>query len=126
MDKITLMSFGYLHGLPAQADTVIDTRGLKNPFYVPELKEKSGLDKEVRDYIFSFPETAEYLSAVVKMLQVRLRLYAQWDSPLRHPLTIAVGCTGGRHRSVTMTLALADELRKLGCEVEVIHRDLIP
>ena len=126
MDKITLISFGYLYGLPSKADTVIDTRGLKNPFYVPELKEKSGLDKEVRDYIFSFPETEEYLAAVVEMLKVRLRLYAQWNSPLRHPLTVAVGCTGGRHRSVTMTLALADALQKLGCEVEVIHRDLVP
>lgn len=126
MEKITLMSFGYLHGLPEAADTVIDTRGLKNPFYVPELKEKSGLDKEVRDYIFSFPETQIYLDAVTEMLRIRLELYKQWDSPLRHPLTIAVGCTGGRHRSVTMTLALADKLRNLGCEVEVIHRDMKP
>lgn len=126
MDTITLMSFGYLHGLPANADTVIDTRGLKNPFYVPELKEKSGLDKEARDYIFSFPETKEYLDAVTEMLRIRLQLFKQWDSPLRHPLTIAVGCTGGRHRSVTMTLALADRLRTMGYAVTVCHRDLKP
>ncbi len=126
MDTITLMSFGYLHGLPEQADTVIDTRGLKNPFYIPELKEKSGLDKEVRDYIFGFPETKEYLDAVMEMLRIRLQLYAQWNSPLRHPLTVAVGCTGGRHRSVTMTLAIADKLRAMGYPVEVCHRDLKP
>lgn len=126
MDTITLMSFGYLHGLPEQADTVIDTRGLKNPFYIPELKEKSGLDKEVRDYIFSFPDTKEYLDAVMEMLRIRLQLYAQWNSPLRHPLTIAVGCTGGRHRSVTMTLAIADKLRGMGYPVEICHRDLKP
>lgn len=126
MDTITLMSFGYLHGLPEQADTVIDTRGLKNPFYIPELKERSGLDKEVRDYIFSFPETKEYLDAVMEMLRIRLQLYAQWNSPLRHPLTIAVGCTGGRHRSVTMTLAIADKLRGMGYPVEICHRDLKP
>lgn len=126
MDTITLMSFGYLHGLPEQADTVIDTRGLKNPFYIPELKEKSGLDKEVRDYIFSFPDTKEYLDAVMEMLRIRLQLYAQWNSPLRHPLTIAVGCTGGRHRSVTMTLAIADKLRGMGYSVEICHRDLKP
>lgn len=126
MDTITLMSFGYLHGLPEQADTVIDTRGLKNPFYIPELKEKSGLDQEVRDYIFSFPETKEYLDAVMEMLRIRLQLYAQWNSPLRHPLTVAVGCTGGRHRSVTMTLAIADKLRGMGYPVEICHRDLKP
>lgn len=124
MDEITLLSFGYLYGLPEQADTVIDTRGLKNPFYVPELKEKTGLDREVRDYIFSFPETEEYLNAVMQMLRIRLKLFAQWDSPLKHPLMVAVGCTGGRHRSVTMTLALADALRAEGYGVRVIHRDI--
>lgn len=124
MDTIRLMSFGYLYGLPENADTVIDTRGLKNPFYVPELKDKTGLSREVYDYIFSFPETKEYLEAILQMLRIRLRLYAQWDSPLRHPLTIAVGCSGGRHRSVTMTIALAEALQKDGYPVEVIHREL--
>ena len=119
-----MLSFGYLYGLPEQADTVIDTRGLKNPFYVPELKEKTGLDKEIRDYIFRFPETEEYLDAVWQMLLIRLKLFAQWDSPLKHPLTVAVGCTGGRHRSVTMTLAIADRLQAEGCCVHVIHRDI--
>lgn len=118
------MSFGYLYGLPEHADTVIDTRGLRNPFYIPELKEKTGLDREVRDYIFSFRETAEYLDAVLQMLRIRLRLCAQWDSPLRHPLTIAIGCSGGRHRSVTMTLAIAEALKKEGYTVEIIHREL--
>lgn len=124
MDKIKLMSFGYLYGLPENADTVIDTRGLKNPFYVPELKDKTGLDREVYDYIFSFPETAEYFEAILQMLRIRLRLYAQWDSPLRHPLTVCVGCSGGRHRSVTITRALAEALQHDGYAVEVIHREL--
>ena len=124
MEELTLLSFGYLYGLPEQADTVIDTRGLKNPFYIPELKDKTGLDREVRDYIFGFPETEEYLDAVMRMLRIRLKLFAQWDSPLKHPLTVAVGCTGGRHRSVTMTLALAERLRAEGCCVHVIHRDI--
>lgn len=124
METITLMSFGYLYGLPEEADTVIDTRGLKNPFYIPALKEKTGLDREVRDYIYSFPETEEYIEAIWQMLRIRLRLYAQWDSPLRHPLTVAVGCSGGRHRSVTVTLALAERLQNAGYAVTVIHREL--
>lgn len=126
MEKITLISFGFLNGLPAQADTVLDVRGLKNPFYIHELKDKSGLDPEVRDYIFSYPETAEYLDAITELLRIRLKLYAQWDSPNRHPLTIAIGCTGGRHRSVAMTEALAERLRALGCEIVIRHRDLKP
>ena len=124
METITLMSFGFLYGLPQNADSVIDVRGLKNPYYIPELKEKSGLDQEVRDYIFSFPESKEYLSAILQMLRVRLRLFAQWDSPTRHPLTVAIGCSGGKHRSVTMTLAIAAALQQEGYQVEVIHRDL--
>lgn len=124
METITLMSFGFLYGLPQNADTVIDVRGLKNPYYIPQLKEKTGLDPEVRDYIFSFPESGEYLSAILEMLRIRLRLFAQWDSPLRHPLTIAIGCSGGRHRSVTMTLAIAEALKQQGYTVNVTHREL--
>ena len=124
MDTITLLSFGYLNGMPEHADIVLDVRGLKNPFYVPALKEKIGTDREVHDYIFSFPEAQEYLNAMLTLLRIRLRLHAQWDSPLRHPLTIAIGCSGGRHRSVAMTEALAEAMRQEDCSVTVIHRDI--
>ena len=124
MTDLTLMSFGYRFGLPEQADLVFDTRGLPNPFYVPALKEKTGLDPAVRDYVFSTPEGEAYLNAILEVLRLRMVLQEHWNSPLRHPLTVAVGCTGGRHRSVSMTLRLAEALRERGVQVQVVHRDL--
>ena len=124
MSGYTLVSFGYRFGLPAEADLVFDTRGLPNPFYVPELKEKTGLDPAVRDYVFSTPEGEAYLTAILEVLRLRLVLYEQWNSPLRHPLTVAIGCTGGRHRSVSMTVRLAEALQTRGVPVTVRHRDV--
>lgn len=115
------MSFGFLYGVP-QADMVLDMRGLQNPFYVPELKEKTGLDQAVRDYIFSFPESDEYLQTVLRLLQLRLRQAVKYGRPL--DLTFAIGCTGGRHRSVAMTVKIAERLREMGYHVTVQHREL--
>lgn len=123
MNELTLklMSFGFLYGVP-QADMVLDMRGLQNPFYVPELREKTGLNREVRDYIFSFPESGEYLQAVLHLLQLRLQLAEKYGRPLN--LTFAIGCTGGRHRSVAMTVTIAERLWEMGYHVTVQHREL--
>lgn len=126
MEPICVMSFGFLYGIP-QADMVIDVRGLQNPFYVPELKEKTGLDGEVRDYVFSFPESGRYLRAAVRLLCLRVRQYQAYLA--LHPekatghLTFAIGCTGGRHRSVAMAAAVARALEAKGFPVAVEHRE---
>ncbi len=119
--KLKLMSFGFLYGVP-QADMVLDMRGLQNPFYVPELKEKTGLDQVVQDYIFSFPESKEYLQTVLHLLQLRLHQAVKYGRPL--DMTFAIGCTGGRHRSVAMTVKIAERLREIGYHVTVQHREL--
>ena len=124
MNEITLMSFGYVFGAPEGADTVIGTRGLPNPYWVEELKHKTGLDQAVRDHVFSTPEAEAYFESCLDMLRRRIAFYEQYDSPLKTPLHIAIGCTGGKHRSVSMTLRLADALEGEGIPVRVLHRDL--
>lgn len=123
-EPITVMSFGFLYGVPENADTVIDTRGMKNPFYEPELRELTGLDAQVRAYVLSDAVGREYLESVVRMLRLRLQLYERWDSPNKKPLTIAVGCSGGRHRSVTVAIHLCRLLESWGYPVRLIHREL--
>ena len=124
MNEITLMSFGYVFGAPEVADTVIGTRGLPNPYWVEELKHKTGLNQAVRDYVFSTPEAEAYFESCLDMLRRRIAFYEQYDSPLKTPLHIAIGCTGGKHRSVSMTLRLAAALEGEGIPVRVLHRDL--
>ena len=124
MNEITLMSFGYVFGAPEEADTVIGTRGLPNPYWVEELKHKTGLEQEVREYVFSTPEAEAFFQTTLSLLRQRIALYAGYDSPLKTPLVIAMGCTGGKHRSVSMTLRLAQSLRAEGVELRVLHRDL--
>ncbi len=124
MNEITLMSFGYLFGAPEGADTVIGTRGLPNPYYDESLKHKTGLDQAVRDYVFSTPEAERYFETVLSMLRQRIAFYQSYDSPLKTELLTAVGCTGGKHRSVSMTLRLAKALEEEGISVRVLHRDL--
>lgn len=122
--RITVLSFGFLYGLPAQADTVLDVRGMVNPFYEPALRDLTGLDAPVQDYIWRDEASRAYLDAMIELMRRRLTLYERWDSPNRKPLTIAVGCTGGRHRSVAAAVELAGALRSLGYEVRLLHRDL--
>lgn len=124
MNELTLMSFGYLFGLPEDADTVIGTRGLPNPYYVEELKHKTGLDQEVRNYVFSTTKSEAYFETVLSLIRQRIAFYELYDSPLKQPLIIAVGCTGGKHRSVSMTCRLAEALRAEGVSVRVLHRDI--
>ena len=124
MNEITLLSFGYLYGVPTDADTIIGTRGLPNPFWVEELKHKTGLDQAVRDYVFSSPEAERFFETTLELLRQRIAFYEQYDSPLKTPLVIAVGCSGGKHRSVSMTVRLAEALRAEGLPLRVLHRDI--
>ena len=124
MNEITLLSFGYLYGLPEEADTVIGVRGLPNPYYAEALKHKTGLDPAVRDYVFSTPESQAFFDTTLNLLRQRIALHQAYDSPLKTPLVFAVGCSGGKHRSVSMVYRLAEALEAQGLPVRTVHRDL--
>ena len=98
--SVTITSFGFKYGLPMEADLVFDVRCMPNPFYIPELREKTGLDQPVADYVFSFRQTHDFMEKLRDLLTFSLPLYAEEG---KTELVIAVGCTGGRHRSVAMT-----------------------
>lgn len=118
---VSVTSFGFKHGLPLEADLVFDVRFMPNPFYIEELRPQTGLDKAVADYVFSFQQTRDYLKRLEDLLAFSLPLYAEEG---KTSLAIAVGCTGGRHRSVAMTHALAEDIRNLGYRVRENHRDM--
>ena len=120
--RITVMSFGFKYGLPTDADMVADARFLPNPFWMPELKALNGLSDEVSDYVLSQPGASEFVSAYAGALEPVLAGYQRENK--RHA-TIAIGCTGGKHRSVAIAEELATRLRVLpGVAVSVKHRDL--
>ena len=118
--RLTIMSFGFKFGLPPEADLVLDVRCLPNPFYVPELKHKTGLDQEVVDFVMGHPEAQELLRRYENFLQYALPLYVKEG---KSQLTIAVGCTGGKHRSITFARKIAEYCEKLGYQPGVQHRD---
>ena len=118
--RLTIMSFGFKFGLPPEADLVLDVRCLPNPFYVPELKHKTGLDQEVVDFVMSHPEAQELLHRYENFLQYALPLYVKEG---KSQLTIAVGCTGGKHRSITFARKIAEFCQKQGYAPSVLHRD---
>jgi RNase adapter protein RapZ len=119
--QVTLLSFGFKYGLPADADLVADTRFLPNPFWVPELRHLSGEDAAVSDYVLSQPGAREFIDAYATALEPVLAGYQRENK--RHA-TIAIGCTGGKHRSVAMIRELADRLEQMpGVVVSVKHRD---
>lgn len=116
--KFELTSFGRKYGLP-EADMLFDVRCLDNPYWVPELRAMSGLDEPVRDYIFKHDESVAFVRT---LLQLLTQVAAMEEK--RHVLRVAVGCTGGRHRSVAVTEALARALEDAGHETAVLHRDI--
>lgn len=118
---ITVMSFGYKYGLPMEADLVFDARFLPNPFYVEELRPQSGLDPAVSDYVLSFQQTEEFMRQLDTMLDFLLPLYVEEG---KLGLTIAVGCTGGRHRSVAIAAALNERLQAKGHKSVNLNRDI--
>jgi UPF0042 nucleotide-binding protein len=119
--RATVMSFGFKYGLPIDADIVNDVRFLPNPYWVPELRELSGLDAEVSDYVTELPEAREFLDRMAGLLDFVSDGYLREG---KRYVTVAVGCTGGKHRSVAMAENLAARLVKVGVEVLVVHRDL--
>lgn len=119
--NVTILSFGHKYGMP-EADVVFDARCLENPYWVPELRPLSGLDAPVYEFVFAHPESRELLERAAAFLRCQLRLSERHGAA---ELTVAVGCTGGRHRSVAVAEALAGELRQEGCAVLVQHRDIL-
>jgi UPF0042 nucleotide-binding protein len=119
--RATVVSFGYKYGLPVDADLVVDCRFLPNPHWVPELRPKTGRDADVRDYVLGQSGAKEFLDAYTEVLRL---LAAGYDREGKHYVTLAVGCTGGKHRSVAMAEQIAARLRDEGIEVQVAHRDL--
>ena len=117
---ITCLSFGFKYGIPKDADIVMDVRCLPNPFYVPELKHKTGLDKEVRDYVMDSTQSTELLEKLWDMITFLLPNY---KSEGKSQLVIAFGCTGGKHRSVTFAELFNSKLSELGKNTSVYHRD---
>jgi UPF0042 nucleotide-binding protein len=117
---VNVMSFGYKHGLPLDADMVLDLRFLPNPHWVDELRPLTGTDARVRTYLLATEEAQEFLAKVQDLLRFLLPGYVKEG---RHYLTIAFGCTGGRHRSVVMAEEIARFLQKRGFPSTVVHRD---
>ncbi len=118
---ITVESFGYKHGIPLDADVVFDMRFLPNPYYVASLKDKTGNNKQVRDYIFKAPEANEFLDKLDALLEVVVPAFLREG---KYNLVICFGCTGGHHRSVAIANAFARRLEAEGRHVVLIHRDL--
>ena len=120
--RLNVMSFGFKYGLPADVDLVADARFLPNPFWIPELSPLTGEDQAVRDYVLGQPGATEFIENYASALAPVLAGYQRENK--RHA-TVAIGCTGGKHRSVAIAVALADQLKKFpGVAVTIRHRDL--
>ena len=119
--RATVVSFGFKYGLPVDADLVVDVRFLPNPYWIPELRELTGNDQEVKDYVLTQEDAAEFLDRYAAILQL---IGAGYRRESKRYLTLAVGCTGGKHRSVVMAQELADRLAADGIQATVVHRDL--
>ena len=119
---ITVMSFGFKYGIPADADLVFDVRFLPNPFYIDELKHQTGNDKPVQEYVMSFPESEIFLDKLTDMLGFLIPNYVKEG---KYRLVIGIGCTGGKHRSVTLANALYDRMKDKGkYGIKIYHRDV--
>ena len=118
---ISVISFGFKHGMLMDADMVFDVRFLPNPFYIEDLKEHTGKEPVIKEYLFMFPETQIFLSKLSEMLEFLIPYYIKEG---KNQLVIGIGCTGGMHRSVTIAEAVCDMLRKHGHHVILEHRDI--
>ncbi|MGZ4709622.1 MAG: RNase adapter RapZ [Acidimicrobiales bacterium] len=119
--QTTVMSFGYKHGLPLDTDLVIDCRFLPNPHWVEDLRPQTGLDAPVREYVMGQPVTAEFLDELTSLLELLLPAYVAEGKSY---LTLALGCTGGHHRSVVIAEEVAARLSERGYDPKVSHRDI--
>lgn len=118
---ISCMSFGFKYGVPGEADLVFDVRCLPNPFYVPELKHKTGLDRDVRDYVMNSEQSLMFEKKIYDMVDFLLPLYVREG---KSRLVIAFGCTGGKHRSITFAHRAAEHFRTDNGNVREVHRDI--
>ncbi|MGX7068611.1 RNase adapter RapZ [Gemella bergeri] len=118
---VTISSFGYKYGIPIDADNIIDVRFLKNPFYIKELREKTGRSEEVFNYVFSDRVTAEFYDKFKELIFYMIDKY-QYEG--RDKVAIAIGCTGGKHRSVSIARKLYEDVKNLGYRVYLEHRDI--
>ncbi|MDD2417647.1 MAG: RNase adapter RapZ [Oscillospiraceae bacterium] len=118
---VQCLSFGFKYGYPSEADLVFDVRCFPNPFYEPELKNKTGLDKDVRDYVTQGDEVKGFEERLYSLMDYMLPLY---QNEGKSQLVIAIGCTGGKHRSVTLAETLTQHIAQLGYRVTANHRDI--
>lgn len=119
--QVVVISFGYKHGLPLDSDMVVDTRFLPNPFYVERLRQKTGKNREVRDYVLEDDETKAFLKELFRFIDF---LMPRFVDEGKSYVTIAIGCTGGKHRSVALSEVLGKHLKDLEFNVQVNHRDI--
>jgi UPF0042 nucleotide-binding protein len=117
----SVVSFGFKHGIPVDSDLVLDCRFIPNPHWVPELAPLTGLDEPVRDYVLSQSETVDFLDRLTNLFELVLPAYRREGKSY---LSVAVGCTGGQHRSVVIAEELVKRFERLGFEAEVFHRDV--
>jgi UPF0042 nucleotide-binding protein len=118
---LSLISFGFKYGIPRDADLVMDVRFLANPYYVESLKEKTGKDQEVRDYVLKWPATEKFYNKFFDLINFLLPEYKREG---KSHLSIAIGCTGGKHRSVTTVIKLAEFLANQDFSINIEHRDI--
>jgi UPF0042 nucleotide-binding protein len=119
--RLEVLSFGFKYGVPHNADLVVDVRFLANPYFVPELKPLDGEREEIRRFVLSTAEARQFLTKYLDLLDFLIPLYEKEGKAY---LTIAVGCTGGRHRSVTIARQICDHILRSGRQVEIVHRDI--
>jgi UPF0042 nucleotide-binding protein len=119
--KVQVLSFGFKYGLPMDADLVFDVRFMPNPHWVAELKERTGISPAVASYVMNWPKSLEFYNKLIDMITFLLPNYKQEG---KDQLVLAIGCTGGRHRSVTVAEKITEDLRLLGYQVNVTHRDM--
>ena len=118
---ITFLSFGFKYGLPQDSDLVFDVRFLPNPHYIPEFKDRTGLEKPVQDYVLQWDESKVFLEKITDMLTFLIPYYVKEG---KHQLVVSIGCTGGKHRSVTLANKLSLTIEKEGYTVNTDHRDI--
>ena len=119
--SVSVISFGFKYGVPIEADLVFDVRFLPNPYYLAELREQTGLDEGVRNFVFGYQQSLDFLNKVEDLIGFLLPLYVEEG---KTALVIAIGCTGGQHRSVSITRALTDYIRQKGYNATENHRDM--
>ena len=118
---MTILSFGFKYGIPEDSDLVFDVRFLPNPYYIPDLKPQTGNDRAVYDYVMSSPQAVTFEKQLFEMVEFLIPNYILEG---KNQLVISIGCTGGKHRSVTLVNALAKHMKQLPYSIKVEHRDI--